>query len=167
MAAHPPPDRHNHEIRAGGENLPLQNLPGVRGVLEVPLPLGLSVEAETDTAFDERDFPRRRFDVRNAREVRGTLMLKLTILFYIGEEVMKSVIAWIRQPTTLQGLALLIFAAAGWFAKVLTTAEASPFVLSALPLIGIKDNTSTILHQTQANGAAIAAAPQGQAPAKP
>ena len=158
MPTLPPHDRPHHEIRAGAENLPLEAIEGTQR-LDVPLGLGVKIEAQTGTDLDEKDFPRRRFDVRNARELRGAVLLKFTILFFIGDNTMNAIIAWIRQPTTLQGFALLIFAATGLFSKVLSSGQASTFALAALPLIGIKDNTTTILHQTQANADAIAGEP--------
>ena len=70
---------------------------------------------------------------------------------------MTSIIAWIRQPTTIAGLATVAYVIAGLVSKHLTMDAAWPLLSGAAVALGIKDNTSTILHQSQANGAAVGA----------
>ena len=74
----------------------------------------------------------------------------------------------IRQPTTIQGLALLLAAAIGALAHFSGTGPAAAVLAAslsaALPLIGIKDNTA-IAKAEKVGGdlAAVVAAPTGKA----
>ena len=67
--------------------------------------------------------------------------------------MLKTVISWLRQPTTIGGLAAVVYVITGLATHNMTFDAAWPVLSAAAVGLGIKDNSSTILHQSQTNGA--------------
>ena len=83
MSALPPHEhRHHHELHAGPQSLPREQLPAP-GKLDIPIAPNLSIEAQDSNGseFPVKPVPHRRYDFRNLREVRGAIMLWLRIPF--------------------------------------------------------------------------------------